>query len=393
MPTPRPVAERLRKMLAQVGSQEQLATVRATLQSRVSAPRTGPMLDHRRSGTESVYHQAGLEALDALRTGVRLDADSRFALEAIVMPLYRPVVDILNDLIVVDQLQETWKDLGDPSRERDTRKWIRAVGRINVPGLLYAGTAFLVGPDLILTNRHVAALFANGLGMRVEFQQGQSASIGFFHEKGLTTAESATIERVLMIHPWWDLAVLQVRGVTTTRTPLLFDTTDPAVLEGRRVVTIGYPGYDPSDDPDFQRIQERIFRGTYYVKRFQPGILRGRDVVDSYQHSVSTVTHDCSTLGGNSGSAVIDVERGTVVGLHFAGVYLEANYAVSPFDLALDGRIASLLASAGVQFTGRLDPCGDYFGPIAAAWDSVEPKGGTLGSVESQPSPASAQET
>ena len=40
------------------------------------------------------------------------------------------------------------------------------------------------------------------------------------------------------------------------------------------------------------------------------------------------MTHDSSTLGGNSGSALIDVATGRVVGLHFAGRYLEANYAV-----------------------------------------------------------------
>ena len=38
--------------------------------------------------------------------------------------------------------------------------------------------------------------------------------------------------------------------------------------------------------------------------------------------------HDASTLGGNSGSAVIDLETGEAVGLHFAGSYLQANYAV-----------------------------------------------------------------
>jgi len=40
------------------------------------------------------------------------------------------------------------------------------------------------------------------------------------------------------------------------------------------------------------------------------------------------VTHDCTTLGGNSGSVAFDYTGGQAVGLHFGGSYLKANYAV-----------------------------------------------------------------
>jgi endonuclease G len=45
--------------------------------------------------------------------------------------------------------------------------------------------------------------------------------------------------------------------------------------------------------------------------------------------------HDCSTLGGNSGSVLIDLATGRAIGLHFAGRFLEANYAV-PSALVAD---------------------------------------------------------
>jgi V8-like Glu-specific endopeptidase len=38
--------------------------------------------------------------------------------------------------------------------------------------------------------------------------------------------------------------------------------------------------------------------------------------------------HDSSTLGGNSGSCVVDLETHQVIGLHFRGKYLESNTAV-----------------------------------------------------------------
>ncbi len=75
------------------------------------------------------------------------------------------------------------------------------------------------------------------------------------------------------------------------------------------------------------------------------------------------LTHDASTLGGNSGSAVIEVDTGEVVALHFAGEYLKANYAVPMYELARDSRVASRL-----NFEGTHPPTNDW----APAWGAVE---------------------
>ncbi|MCT7341310.1 hypothetical protein N5K55_13525 [Pseudomonas aeruginosa] len=45
-------------------------------------------------------------------------------------------------------------------------------------------------------------------------------------------------------------------------------------------------------------------------------------------HDAWYLTHDCSTLGGNSGSAVLSIDGGEVVGLHFGGQFRKTNYAV-----------------------------------------------------------------
>ena len=78
------------------------------------------------------------------------------------------------------------------------------------------------------------------------------------------------------------------------------------------VAIIGYPAFDSRNDPNDQA---RYFRDLYDVKRFAPGkvmqALSGR----------TTLRHDCTTLGGNSGSPLIRLEDRKVVGLHFAGVY------------------------------------------------------------------------
>jgi V8-like Glu-specific endopeptidase len=45
-------------------------------------------------------------------------------------------------------------------------------------------------------------------------------------------------------------------------------------------------------------------------------------------------THDCSTLGGNSGSPVFSMNRGEIIGLHSGGSYLWNNQAVDGGSLA-----------------------------------------------------------
>ena len=65
---------------------------------------------------------------------------------------------------------------------------------------------------------------------------------------------------------------------------------------------------------------ERVFGGRYDVKRAAPGIMT--------PNSRGWATHDCTTLGGNSGSVVIDLKSGEAVALHFAGAYVIENYAV-----------------------------------------------------------------
>ena len=115
----------------------------------------------------------------------------------------------------------------------------------------------------------------------------------------------------------------------------------------------------PPSDP----VQDRIFGGKYNVKRLQPGTVRPRAKIASFENVVNAMTHDASTLGGNSGSAVIDVQTWQIVALHFAGEYLKANYAVPTYELARDRRVAPLLNFTGsVAFTNDWEP----------AWRSTE---------------------
>ena len=76
----------------------------------------------------------------------------------------------------------------------------------------------------------------------------------------------------------------------------------------------------------------QIYGQMYDFKRLAPGEVTS---VES-----GRILHNCTTLGGNSGSAVIDLASGRALGLHFSGRFLETNYAVRADVVAQ--RLASL---------------------------------------------------
>jgi len=280
-------------------------------------------------------------------------------LEAIVLPRYRPVFDIVNDSFA--DPPPPWKLLSAARKKIEPA--IRAVGRVELdglPGVPYGGTAFVVGPGLMLTNRHVAEFFSSGVGDRdLKFISGRSVAVDFKQENGSTAVRKLKVRRVLLIHPYWDACLLQVTGLPASQPQLTLMAREPDDVKKRDVAVIGYPAPDPHAN---LALQLQIFRGIFYKKRLQPGKTIGYRPVKSYTNKVESLAHDCSTLGGNSGSVVLDVKTGQAIGLHFAGAYLEANYSVPSWQLARDSRVVDL----GVKFSVK-----PAKGSAAPAWLSA----------------------
>jgi endonuclease G len=298
------------------------------------------------------------ETVGRLERNEELTPHDGDALEAIVLPNERPVVDVVDGTYAVPAAP--FEHLGEAAARATLGAAIPAIGRVELPNrptIPFGGTGFVVGDGLLMTNRHVAELFAVGLGREeLTFITGQGAAIDFLRERDRTGTLQFEIVRVVMVHPYWDMALLAVDGLDAVP-PLRLSTAEHGDLIERDVVVIGYPAADSRNDIE---VQNRIFGGVFNVKRLQPGRLKEQRDVQSFGHQVSAVTHDSSTLGGNSGSAVIDVETGAVVGLHFAGRYLEANFAVPTRALALDRRVVE----AAVNFEDEIAGAG------ATPWDS-----------------------
>jgi endonuclease G len=353
---------RLKAMLKQVAPEQNLEALTAKHQSLQEG-----------LGRESFPEQAvatdGLEKL-ARNQDDRVTDQEVDGLEAIVLLKERPVVLVKaspgNGAIDFDSLPDPWTDLNRGPVKQRILDALPAVGRIelpNAPQYPYGGTGFVVGPNLILTNRHVARLFAEGLGDRRITYRAGDAAIDFHREYNTPDKPSASysqVREVVMIHPYWDMALLRLDRLPDGVKPLSLSVEDPEALRDRRVAVVGYPARDDRNDLD---VQDRIFNKIYMVKRLQPGQLRPRAPIRSFENRVNALTHDSSTLGGNSGSAVIDLTNGRVVALHFAGEYLKANYAVPTYEMARDGRVVA----QGLNFPGSVPSTTDW----AFAWDRL----------------------
>ncbi|WP_242122124.1 trypsin-like serine peptidase [Sphingomonas lacusdianchii] len=221
----------------------------------------------------------------------------------------------------------------------------KSVGRIEVeghPDLEWVGTGFLVGDDVIMTNRHVATEFTSPRSDgRWGITPGMKARIDFAEELGGGTPAEVRIKALIGIHGRLDMALFRLDrsggGALPPRLPILSPASRPRRLAKRQVYVVGYPAWDGRrNDPE---PMQRLFGNIFNVKRLQPGEILGFSAGDKI------FTHDCSTLGGNSGSCVVDLETHQVLGLHFGGRFREANHAVALWELQND----PLIQRAGIR--------------------------------------------
>jgi len=295
--------------------------------------------------------QRRLDVLDAGLSGLAkvqqegpsapLSPDESTGLEAIILTVGRPAIMFRDGHF--DEPPTEWNVL-DQSRDR-IEKAARSIGRIQVVGnplYPWVGTGFLVAEGVVMTNRHVAKVFSakSGDGAWM-FQAGMSANVDCADAPDADPPMQFDVGEVIGIHDTLDMALLRVTPLAGSGdalpNPLPIASSVPPAPEGRQVYTIGYPARDPRNG---EALMRSIFADIYGVKRLQPGTVMAVFPDDG------TFNHDCSTLGGNSGSCVVDLQTHQVIGLHFEGYYLQYNRAFSLWALTDD----PLLKKAGVTF-------------------------------------------
>ncbi len=279
---------------------------------------TQPALDRVLAGALSGIEKMRRDGVDA-----DLAADERTGLEAVIVLVGRPAILVQDGKFLPPP--EPWQKL--EQKRADIEATLARVGRIELDGhprFDWVGTGFLAGENVVLTNRHVVKMFASRLGSDWVLDEGVTARIDFAEELGSVVRRNFPITEIIGVHGEVDLAVLRVDGPGLA--PLAVDDDPTLVGPDREVYVVGYPTADTFAVPEVVR---KIFVDIYGVKRLQPGA-----VMSALEGKV--FRHDCSTLGGNSGSCVLDLETNRVVGVHYRGRFREANTAVALAPLADD---------------------------------------------------------
>lgn len=305
-----------------------VATIKGTEKERFeSAPPTPPRPE-----------MAGLES-----AGGSPEAGN---LEAVIL-WHRPVLWIRGDDIERDYKFTDPNDRTSPEilKQLELRRdiltpIIPAIGRIELKNnsqYEWVGTGWVLdtdlGSDIVVTNAHVGREFAQRSGAGFVFKRGtidfsrpQSALVDFREEIDDGKSREFAVTEVIWISgdEIIDVALLRVArkaGEDRLAGPIRLATEAP--VPGANIAVIGYPG-DDSKSYDAEKFV-RLFGRVFGKKRLAPGRLTA-----PHQWGL---THDCSTLPGNSGSVLLDIETGKAVGLHYSGSMFRANYAVPAAEL------------------------------------------------------------
>ncbi len=218
-------------------------------------------------------------------------------------------------------------------RAEQLRQAIACVGRIDDPNFTHGfrGTGILIGAETVMTNRHVLQEIASETTPGNWRLKEENIAIDFGHEyeaqdsieprrvKGVVFAAPKRIEGGID-HAKLDLALLDIEPAAPAQEPLALDMSKDWGTPEKGVFICGYPG-DPGLSPPYKlSLLEQLFQLTYGHKRLAPGMVTTTAEELEPSPRKWTLGHDATTLGGNSGSAVLVLGRETLVaGLHFGG--------------------------------------------------------------------------
>ena len=203
-----------------------------------------------------------------------------------------------------------WKEF-----KRTIRSFAYSIGRIDrsTDGQS-AGSGFLISDHCLVTNTHVLDFISYGVR---KLSRGQ-AIVRFRWEWQCPDEPPVDVVGVAAVHDTLDVCVLETDKLDmTNRRPLSLAEATPDT--GAAVVAVGYPFSDSVNNPLFV---SQIFGERWGVKRAAPGEVIG------ISKNNQAFYHDCSTLGGNSGSPIVSMNSALAVGLHRGGGFLWRNEAV-----------------------------------------------------------------
>lgn len=291
-------------------------------------------------------------------------------MEAIIQRTGRPPLLIRNDAVELEPLIDFPPNTD--AKLVGLNRCVPSVGRVEFLNhrMSWGGTGWVVEKKnsscRVITNRHVAKLvgrrIADGSGVFMRSNAGNGPLyqmyIDFKEEVDSTANNGSRTVRVSKIDYLADdmaadMAVLLIPAPEFNVAAL--ELADREAQRDELVALIGYPAFDSRNDVNDQA---RYFRDLYDVKRMAPGkVMQPLD-------AGSLLRHDCTSLGGNSGSPLISLEGAKVVGLHFSGLYGVENSAVGVTTIkkVLSGAATSVAVGGGPEAPDGHHQAGHFAG-------------------------------
>lgn len=284
--------------------------------------------------------RASQEALDIVSNGgsaSNLSDFQRVSLEAIVQLTGRPAMRYRDGQVQRPPNEEgdneRWQTFVTTARTK-INKASASVGQVALAGNTTPqpiGTAWRLGEDLVITNRHVAALMVfdtSGPTSDWKYDANKASVVSFnVTDEAKKTIRFEVAELLFCAQEQSvDFAVFRLtKGADAfpKALPLDFDATSVGreleiggntSFQGEAIYVVGHP---------FRQIATSATSSVFGVadgfKRCSPGLVTK---ISEFEHAFE---HDSSTLGGNSGSCVLSVSGHKVVGLHYGGVSVDSN--------------------------------------------------------------------
>lgn len=209
------------------------------------------------------------------------------------------------------------------------------------------GTGFLVTPNHVITNRHVHGFYS-------EYLTGDDCGgIEFVAEKDKDASDYYEFDgNPPLLVPGLDIAIYTLAKTVENREPIAQVPLSTETLKGRDIVVIGYPDSFKTDDPDVLAALEKD--PVFAVKRISQGQIfrHSTDIDDPYgveatvtesdtiDFSMPAISHNASTMTGNSGSPILDAKTGELLGVHFAGYKIFNEKEAANLAMAIDYIVA-----------------------------------------------------
>jgi hypothetical protein len=292
----------------------------------------------------------------------------RSCLEAIVRVTGRPATRFLAaGLEIPDQdlgANERWALIAGQMYE-DIETVAGSVGRMSIgtPGAAATqlGTAWRLGTDLVVTNRHVAKEVAADPVANAstwKLPDGVSCFVDFAATHAGGPPKAFVVQELVFCSDVEDLDAAIFRLASQPKAPpaaLPIDFERTAVMEtvprangtsfdrGKEVYVIGHPYRETASDASWM-----VFGDADGKKRWSPGEVTAIDTTRG------SCLHDCSTLGGSSGSCIVALSSHKVVGMHFGGRNVDEATGRGDANLGLSFALVQHPAFQRILMTGRV---------------------------------------